>query len=610
MEFTKFSIKNFRGIRNLTLDLSRSPQANTYTFVGLNESGKTTILEAISCMGRKPLDLAQADPTTTRITDKDFQSYIPVSQRYNFNGKVELTSWFSLTELDVAKITQYLEKRNFQAISINTNLEISRVLTYENSELIRQQNLWSFTPLVKKKGGKSFSFTMQKQPQEWVAVVEEIEANLLPQVLYFKSELFSFPDRICVFEGAKKKGKPSTPINSFYCDVIQDILHAIDSTLCIKKHIVDRAKRGAASDQQNLESVLQRMSAHITAQVMRQWELIFRRKLQDKRIGITCERAEDQSIFIRFKLHDGIEVFDLADRSAGFRWFFVFILLTQYRGYRNSNALFLYDEPASTLHSAAQHELLNCFKLVPKHFKVLYSTHSHHLISPEWLDATYIVKNDALSNETADVDFDSSKTDISATLYRTFVAQNPSSVSYFQPILDLLHYTPSPLIPMKPSVLVEGKSDFYVLRYLTSICFDITPSFDFIPCMGSGTSDQLIALNAGWGNNFLLLLDSDSEGTAQHKRYLEKFGSILNSRIIDYGKIDSAWNNFAIEKIIGKENCKIIHDAVFPEQKYSKKKFALAVQELLLKKQKLELSADLRERTIKLFGHLELALLI
>ena len=48
MELVKITIKNFKGINYLEFNLSKSPHNNVYTLVGINESGKTTILEAIN----------------------------------------------------------------------------------------------------------------------------------------------------------------------------------------------------------------------------------------------------------------------------------------------------------------------------------------------------------------------------------------------------------------------------------------------------------------------------------------------------------------------------------------------------------------------------------
>lgn len=48
MKFKKIEIKNYKGIENATLELSSAPKGNVYTLVGINESGKTSLLEAIN----------------------------------------------------------------------------------------------------------------------------------------------------------------------------------------------------------------------------------------------------------------------------------------------------------------------------------------------------------------------------------------------------------------------------------------------------------------------------------------------------------------------------------------------------------------------------------
>lgn len=45
MRFLKFEINNFKGVTKATLDLTKLRSANVITLVGLNESGKTTLLE-------------------------------------------------------------------------------------------------------------------------------------------------------------------------------------------------------------------------------------------------------------------------------------------------------------------------------------------------------------------------------------------------------------------------------------------------------------------------------------------------------------------------------------------------------------------------------------
>ena len=47
MKYKSFRIKNFKGIKDTTVVLQGVAGAGVFAFVGLNESGKTTVLEAI-----------------------------------------------------------------------------------------------------------------------------------------------------------------------------------------------------------------------------------------------------------------------------------------------------------------------------------------------------------------------------------------------------------------------------------------------------------------------------------------------------------------------------------------------------------------------------------
>ena len=79
MRFARFEFKNFKGIERIEIDFRRLPNSNVYTLVGLNESGKTTLLEAINYFSYKveTLEPLQID----RYQIKDIHETIPIGQQ-------------------------------------------------------------------------------------------------------------------------------------------------------------------------------------------------------------------------------------------------------------------------------------------------------------------------------------------------------------------------------------------------------------------------------------------------------------------------------------------------------------------------------------------------
>ncbi len=295
------------------------------------------------------------------------------------------------------------------------------------------------------------------------------------------------------------------------------------------------------------------------------------------------------------KLKDGQDNYYIRERSLGFRWFFTFLLFTQFRLCRDDsryNLIFLFDEPASNLHQSAQQKLLKALEEITQQSSatIIYTTHSHHLINPNWLESTFIVKNKALDYDHDD-NYSSAMTNIFVEKYRTFVGSYPDQRSYFQPILDILEYKPSNIEDIPNVVMVEGKNDFYTYTFFQEVILKRKYQIALMPGCGAGSLDTLISLYYAWGRNFILLLDSDSGGTAQKKRYLEKFGKIIEGKVFSLSDIDFNWTNKGMEKIVESNDRLIIQQSVFPGVlKYDKKSYNLAIQENLIKQKLINVS--------------------
>jgi hypothetical protein len=268
----------------------------------------------------------------------------------------------------------------------------------------------------------------------------------------------------------------------------------------------------------------------------------------------------------------------------------------------NSKILFLFDEPASNLHQTAQKRLLDAFlNLVQdENVKIIYTTHSHHLINPEWLEATYIVKNEALTYDN-DSTYTSKMTDIKIQKYRSFVANHPDQQTYFQPILDVLEYQPSDLESIPNVIMVEGKNDFYTIAYMNDVILENPFNLNLLPGGGAGSLTSPIQLYYAWGREFHVLLDSDKEGDKQKGIYLKKFGRIVEGRIHTLEDIVPEFVDFDLEDVFDSNDHLKIQSIIDPSSdKFNKSTFNLAIQECLICKRKL----DFTPRTIENFQKL------
>lgn len=354
--------------------------------------------------------------------------------------------------------------------------------------------------------------------------------------------------------------------NRYFRMVIEDALASLDDPLTLKEHVVDRILKTDqetlfgpfmafwyGSDQkQRIEATLYKLSQKITLEIFGKWEQILGRNIGQKELIIDpiieTEDGNNRIVYLGFSIKEGLSRYKISERSLGFRWFFCFLLFTRFmkNRYNESGTVFLFDEPASNLHSAAQAKLLDSLdKIASGENDIIYSTHSHYLINPLWLETAYVVSNGAdRSDDLAGGEFRERKSDITALLYRDFVGQNPEKTNYFQPILDRLEFSPSALEAAHGGVLVEGKSDFYILNWYKKRQSGQS-IIDFIPVGGSSGAGPLLGLYLGLARKFVLLLDGDISGYEAKKRYLRNY-PIEEDRIVN---IDACFPGKKIKEI-------------------------------------------------------------
>ena len=492
MKYSKFIINNFKGINDLTIDLSKQPNSHIYTFIGLNESGKTTILEAINI-----INAGYVKDQAHRL--------IPKHLKANFTDKVSVKAVVEVDEEDNLRIEAKFKEYGYSSYQHITNFSINATCSFENSKAKDIVSYWDFSPVLRKPKSKK-DIVLAATTQDWQNMVKYIRENLMPRIVYYENFLFEFPERIYL------TGERSN--NNAYKDIIEDIIQEIIPNGSIQESLVDNYISNDSGSQDIFDAIKSKLQDRIGREVFSSWGQLF--NSSDMKASIEMRFGMEpinngQDFYVEIKIKENTDLFYISERSLGFQWFFSFLFFIQFRKNRKTDlgeTLFLLDEPASNLHSTAQKKLLETFERLvddkDKPLKLLYTTHSHYMINPRWLEGAFVVKNEAIDYQ--DPFGSSAITDIKAIPYKSFVAQCPNQQDYYQPVLDALDYQPGLLEKVPNIIVTEGKNDFYTLCYINEVVLRKKyKRINLMPGLGCSKNIPVIQLYMAWNKNFLIL---------------------------------------------------------------------------------------------------------
>lgn len=591
MKLVNFEVKKFKGIGNLKISFDTTPNNGVYTLVGINESGKTTILEALNYYEYND------EKDLNKISNAMLPSHediIPIKSRSNFNDDIIIKAIHKLDEDDKQDLLNYIENDcNFILENSIDQITTIQKYKYKNSKFDTMNSTWTLPLIGKVKNSRSKKI-IELDKDNWQKAVNHLKERM-PKILYFPTTLFDFPDRIYLNKQTEEYK------DAFYKEVIQDILNSLNEDLNIKEHIVDRILSGTSNDKANVQQITLKMGKQLSNVILKEWSSVLGNKANQISVNID---KDDIGTYVEFLINDEDGYFKLSERSLGFRWFFVFLLLTQFRGFRRNEhkqVIFLFDEPAANLSRKAQKQLLKSLEKISNKCTIIYTTHSQYLINPNWLEGAYIVTNKALEDN--DEGFVAHNTDIEAYKYREFVSKFPQKTSYFQPILDVLEYVPNELEMCNNAVLLEGKNDYYTLNYFFKVMLNKNDII-LIPGMSCNSIDSLISLYSGWGKNYIILLDSDKAAIESKKRYIDKFGPLVDGKLYTLKDINNKWTK-TMESILPNNIRYEIQKICYPDsKKYTKNMYNKTIQELLMKNQKANISQNILDKFENIYNYL------
>jgi hypothetical protein len=144
-------------------------------------------------------------------------------------------------------------------------------------------------------------------------------------------------------------------------------------------------------------------------------------------------------------------------------------------------------------------------------------------------------------------------------------------------VLDVLDYAPFELELVPSVAMLEGKTDYYVVRYFHDIVRATKQSerVNVLPGTGAGSLDTVIQLYLAWGRNFVVLLDSDATGNRERQRYAARFGPLVENRLISLAEASGKAEVKSIESLLTGADCKAFQAIVDSRAtKFDKKAFA------------------------------------
>ena len=550
-------IKNYKCI----LDSETFTVDQMTCLVGKNESGKSAILQALYKLN--PVDTEDAYDALyeyPKMYQTDFEAgEIP-------DGSTVLISHWKFTENEIAEIDA-LWGRGF--ITKSTIVTITN--GYDN------HRSWSFEPNFEKLFTKKIAdFAFGDPDRAQITKLDSISdiRTQLNQLSVLSDAEQSFKDW---FDEAFPNDKLDTfsekyllkylPKFSYFAEyqklpgkiAINSFISRSSSGQLTKNEKVFEALLSLANssveeikDSNRLEALINKtrgISSKITREIFSYWS-------QNKhlRVEFRYDMAKpgdeapynDGYIFstrIENTRHDSSVSFD--DRSAGFVWFFSFLIWFNYLQKKEDNLIILLDEPGLTLHAKAQGDLIRFFKekITPK-FQLLYTTHS-----PFMLDFSDILSARTVEDMTGEEN--------------TVLGPKVGSMGWSKdrdttfPLQAAFGYDiTQTLFIGKNTLLVEGPSDILYLTYFSNKLKELGRtglSSDWTLCP-SGGIDKIQSFVSLFGGNALKIvtLTDYHNGDKNKIDRLKKSGLLSANRVFlasDYTQYPTS----DIEDIIGKE---------------------------------------------------------
>lgn len=538
MKVKAVRIQNFRSIIDSAW-IPLSPDGIT-VFVGQNESGKTSILEAMH------FALSNSSPT-----EDDFRigaNEPTVSMRVETSIDDLKGSLEEFEEHEIEAVKKFLEsKNNLVEIDVawiqdpDDNNEYSHNITLKSPGL--DEILAAHIPAAEEieevgtGGAKESTSTNPAQaktndPLSGNMVAFEIWREL-PFAILFNEESGRLPSLVDIDDKGAPTGAGAQAASNF---------------LKIAEIGLPEVLKG---DRRHRENTLNKANARVSADFNSFWSQTIGKS---GRLSLKCEIVHyDNSVptkagkpHLVFWITDGSTQLYPKQRSQGVRWFVSFYLQLKASEKSGNSRIFLLDEPGSNLHSRAQGDVLKLINRLGKDTStVIYTTHSPQMLEYPKLFRVHAAQRDGDQDESPTIVIDAHRlgTASSDTLSPILMAMGADLSSH-------------EVIKKENNVLLEEMSGYYYLTAFWKLT-NTKKTAHFIAATGVNKIETLANMFVGWGLDFIVAVDDDNQGRAAYKSIRKEiFGDneeIASQRLLklpDCPGIEDAFSQIDFKKLV------------------------------------------------------------
>ncbi len=532
MFYKNFTILNYKAIDCIKIDLN---SINLIPIIGLNETGKSSILEAIALF-----DYKNKYKNYSEIKNKFLNKELPIQilseismeniQNFNIDELTEIyikkEIKIIINSISISSSVFLFDETNEEYVFQNLDDLFEKIKTiFEQlfNEITKSKN-FLLTRIIIEEGDYYYSDISKIQEKEIIFnymgndikfLVEEFKikqyffryiVDTLPKIIYINDFNDKVPRNINIeerewFNYIDEMFKKHTDIN------IEKFEKLLDKE--------QRTKLSKVSKKLNRNLLLKWEELHKNSQIKEDFENS-EISLNYKDKYFTFSIADNRKIVIdedgdkeRETIH-----FDIDQRSKGFQWFFSFFIKLYYNFQHTDEeyqSIILLDEPGVYLHSDFQKELLNILKKVSNNNKVIYCTHLENLVNPNIIPIKTI-KIATRENE-----------NIELKNYFEF-SNNSRNLGDMTPLINALKLNSYPYNYFdKKILLVEGMTEVIFFKLLQEKKL-LDKEIVIIPLGGASQISTLVSLISGLSKKYVLLLDSDNEGKKAYEKNKNMFG--------------------------------------------------------------------------------------